>query len=854
MPKIDSAKRLPSKIKRLIKNEIRTFWQNYPIQDNTILFESFSGNGMLCHPEALFKQMLSRQDFKNHRFIWVINDFDRYSKSMNEHKSDHRVRFVKYLSFEYYKALSTSKYLINNVSFPTQFVKRPGQVYINTWHGIPLKKMGYDIEDRASDAKNIVRNFLAADYLLSSSRSMTESMYAKAFKMENIFEGVVIEEGSPRTDRQYDKEAATGEFNHRLAEEGLSPDSREVILYAPTWKGESYFSPFTDASALQHIIKRIESGIDTTRFRVMLKAHQVVSDVVSEIPSLKNHVIPNSVPTNVALGAASYLITDYSSIFFDFLPTKRPILFYIPDLMEYRKYRDLYLDPEDLPGPVSQNADELVKSLHKALSAPKDEFAGSFQYNALAKKYTSSDNGNVCDRVINSIFSEGIGSYNSSKLNSSSKLKLLIYVGGMIPNGITTSALNLLDNIDYEKYDVTVLCPFSANDMQQRSYRQVNKKARLVFRFGTFNGGYVDNFLRLRILKNGSSSFGASFRSQERLWKREWTRCFGDAQFDHIIDFSGYTSFWGTLFLHGPAKSRAIWMHNDLAADAHRSIAGNKPLKSGLFSTFSLYTKFDKLVSVSEGLAEINALSLEKWANRSKFTWSSNTINADKIRRMASGDEDEVATFDRSDKATRSRNMGNLVTAIIDQARPSKKISLDFAVGDDTSPTFFTFFSAGRLSPEKNHSRLIDAFGIVHEKNPQTRLVIAGDGPLRAELQSQIARMGLRESVKLVGHTSNPYRLMSNSDVFVLSSDYEGQPMVLLEALVLGLPVITTSFGSVKGALPPNVGTIVDKDAKALANAMYNHTIENIAYEPFDTKEYNERAMNEFYKLFEQEN
>ncbi|MGP9527834.1 CDP-glycerol glycerophosphotransferase family protein [Glutamicibacter sp. AOP5-A2-18] len=668
--------------------------------------------------------------------------------------------------------------------------------------------------------------------------------------MENLFEGTVIEEGSPRTDRQQDKQAATEEFNRLLAAEGLSPDNREVILYAPTWKGESYFSPFTDASSLQHIIKKIESELDPSRFRVMLKAHQVVSDVVSEIPSLKNNVIPNSVPTNVALGASSYLITDYSSIFFDFLSTKRPILFYIPDLQEYRKYRDLYLEPEDLPGPVSQNADDLIVALHEAISSPEMELSASTQYANLTEKFTVNDDGGVCDRVIDSIFLGRTSSHRNTELRSSSKIKLLIYVGGMIPNGITTSALNLLDNIDYEKYDVTVLCPFSTGEMQQRSFRQVNPNARLVFRFGTFNSSYIDNLLRLRILRKGSASFGASFKSQERLWKSEWRRCFGDAKFDHIIDFSGYTSFWGTLFLHGPAKSRAIWMHNDLAADAHRSIAGNMPLKSGLFSTFSLYAKFDRLVSVSQGLAEINALSLEKWADYSKFTWSSNTINPAKIRKMASGNGNAVGASARGDQLVRSRNMGKLVTAIIDQKRPAQYRSSGIDSSEDVSPAFFTFFSAGRLSPEKNHSRLIDAFGMVHEKIPQTRLVIAGDGPLRAELQSQITSMGLRESVKLVGHTSNPFKLMANSDVFVLSSDYEGQPMVLLEALVLGLPVITTSFGSVKGALPANVGTIVDKNAGSLAKAMYEHTIDNIVYEPFDSLEYNERAMNEFYKLF----
>ncbi len=141
MPSFRSVKNLQLRISRLARAELRHQWQNMPIKSNTILYESYSGNGMLCQPEALFRRILNDESFSNFTHIWAINDFDRYSSTIEEYKNYHNVRFVKYLSNQYYRALSTSQYLINNVSFPAQFVKRQGQIYLNTWHGIPLKRM-----------------------------------------------------------------------------------------------------------------------------------------------------------------------------------------------------------------------------------------------------------------------------------------------------------------------------------------------------------------------------------------------------------------------------------------------------------------------------------------------------------------------------------------------------------------------------------------------------------------------------------------------------------------------------------------------------------------------------------------
>ncbi|MBB2997455.1 glycosyltransferase [Paeniglutamicibacter cryotolerans] len=845
--------KLVEKVNRALVRERKNRWLQSKIAPGTVLYESFSGKGMLCNPEALFRYLLNEPTFLKLSHIWVLNDFDRFAATIVEFASHSNVTFVQHGTPDYFKALSTSEYLVNNASFPAEFVKRPGQIYLNTWHGVPLKKMGYDVSGHVADTRNVMRNFLSADYLLSNSKAMTECMYLDGFKLRNIFQGAIVEEGSPRTDRQFSTRESRQELESHLSSTDLRIDDREIILYAPTWKGETYFSPLNDAANLSNLVRHLEASVDTSRFRILVKAHHIVSDGLHRDAELAAHLMPNSVPTNVLLGATSILITDYSSIFYDFLALDRPVLFYVPDIDEYRRYRDLYVEPEELPGPVIRELDHLGEQISKICVGFPGSWTASPQHKATRETFAPYEDGQVCKRIADIVFRKNEDAHRVRRGFADGRKRILLYAGGMAPNGITTSALNLLDNIDYTRFDVTVLTPYSTEPAKTHNHAQVNSNARLMFRFGSFNGGHLANLLRRRALSKGKRSYVSDQASVRRLWDLEWTRCLGNAEFDHMVDFSGYSAFWGTLFLSGPVATRSIWLHNDLAADAHRSIAGETPLKHGLHATFDIYRHFDNLVSVSEGLSDINRESLSSWAPSTNFTWASNTINARKIRKLA-GPERAASRRGAARTSELSfdelgRMVHNMLNPDEKRIRPIKNSGKDHEAVE--SPTFFNFISVGRLSPEKNHARLIAAFAQVHREEPLSRLVIAGNGPLRGDLEAQIHCLGLGSSVKLVGHTKNPFKLMVHSDVFVLSSDYEGQPMVLLEALVLGLPVITTSFGSVSGALPPNVGTIVDPSVEALANAMLAAMSVSGETVKFDDDAYNRRAISEFERIID---
>ena len=149
-------------------------WRTSPVQPRTVLYEAFSGNGVLDNPEAIFRYLLSQPDLADLQHTWVLNDPALHPEVVAEFADDPRVHFVRIRSAAYFRALATSAYLVNNATFPQEFAKRPEQVYLNTWHGVPLKHMGFDMPEGGPLSRNVLRNFLNADYLLSADRRKIE--------------------------------------------------------------------------------------------------------------------------------------------------------------------------------------------------------------------------------------------------------------------------------------------------------------------------------------------------------------------------------------------------------------------------------------------------------------------------------------------------------------------------------------------------------------------------------------------------------------------------------------------------------------------------------------------------------
>lgn len=132
----------------------------------------------------------------------------------------------------------------------------------------------------------------------------------------------------------------------------------------------------------------------------------------------------------------------------------------------------------------------------------------------------------------------------------------------------------------------------------------------------------------------------------------------------------------------------------------------------------------------------------------------------------------------------------------------------------------FVIVNVGRLEPQKNHKMLIDAFEIIHKRVSNTKLYILGDGPLRDVLQDYIKEKKLDQWVSLEGKVDDVENYLAASDVFALSSDYEGLPLSILEAMAAGLPIVSTDVGGVKDIVTNNGLLVERKNANAFADAI----------------------------------
>ncbi len=815
--------RLPSRIKRALRYEIHAYWRGQPIQQNTVMYESFSGNGMLCNPEAIFRRLLTDEDFKDFTHIWVLSSLHEYRETVREFRGSPNVRFVRYASPAYFRALATSQYLINNATFPPDFGKRPGQVYLNTWHGTPLKRMGYDIEGGALAAANTLRNFVEADYLLAANPFMADQMYEIGYKLKGIYRGKIVEEGYPRIDRQLLDSEEVVAARAALEEAKLPIGDRKIILYAPTWKGESFGDPLDDVDELLARVRELESRIDTTRYVVLLKTHQVVHGMARKRPQLRRMLVTNSTPTNVILGLTDILVTDYSSIFYDFLPTGRPILFFAPDLEDYEGTRGIYVEPDEWPGPVSRTIEDLAHEIVEVDRTGELPADSADRYQRDQAVYAGHEDGGVTERVIDIVFRGREDGMNIRREHSDGRKSILLYLGGMRANGITTSVLNLLNNIDETRFDVSGFFAYSRSRVALEKAAAISPAVRQFPRVGGMNGSKLKQLSRRMQYRRGELANHNIDPVQRRLWDDEWYRCFGPSRFDYVIDFSGYGPFWSALMLHSPEAERSIWLHNDLASDAHREVNGKKNMLRSLTQVFTLYPQYDHLVSVSAALADINRRKLAEYAEPSKYVAAINTVDAEPIIVNARAD---------------------LRESTLDLETGEYPAWVDVLRADDGVKTFMT---VGRLSPEKNQARLIRAFAQVHQTEPSTRLVIVGAGPLAEDLENLARELGVAESVILTGQQSNPYAIMAAADCFVLSSNYEGQPMVILEALVLGLPIVTVAFASAQSALPAGTGLVVPQTDEALAEGLTAFLRGEVPNRPFDPADYNSVAVEQFY-------
>jgi CDP-glycerol glycerophosphotransferase len=367
-----------------------------PIKENTILYESFLGRNYSDSPKAIFTYLLENDKDKwNH--VWILND-KNLVENEQEFKNEN-VKIIKRFGWQYFYYVTVSKYFILNMRQPKWLYKKAEQIILSTWHGTPLKRLVFDMENVTSANKNYKKDFYNQsrnwDYLIAANK-YSEQIFESAFMYpkENI-----LTYGYPRNDILHNY---TSEYKHHIKEKLNLPTSKKVILYAPTWRDDEFHSAGNYKFKLQMDLNRMRKEFGE-EYVIALRMHYFISDNI-DLTGFEDFAYDFSKYNDIndLYISSDILITDYSSVFFDFANLRKPILFFTYDIEKYQSMlRGFYIDVNnDLPGPLLRTNDELIEAI-KQIDLTVEKYKE--KYETFYQKYCYLEDGNATKRIVDKV-------------------------------------------------------------------------------------------------------------------------------------------------------------------------------------------------------------------------------------------------------------------------------------------------------------------------------------------------------------------------------------------------------------------------------------------------------------------
>lgn len=391
--------RIRKKKKGLFGNKIqwnrfidKMIFRHLPRKNNWVVFESFFGKSYNDSPKYLYEYMLEKYGNK-YKYIWILNNPSENMKGKPRRAAHHSLRHVYYST--------RAKYHIYNVRQPGWFKKEDDMVFLETWHGTPLKKLAFDLDDihaASQDHKEtFYRDSRLWDYLVSANPFSTE-VFERAFEVDRE---KIIEAGYPRNDILY--AANADEIAQSIKAKLGIPADKKVIMYAPTWRDNEFYGPGRYKFSMALDIEMLREEL-SDEYVLLFRTHYHIADRL-DLSMYEGFIYNVSTYEDISelYLISDMCVTDYSSVFFDYANLRRPMLFFVYDFEEYKdELRGMYLDMEsELPGPLLKTNRELVDAIKNI-----DEVSAQYteRYNVFYNRFCSVDDGNASKRIIDTMF------------------------------------------------------------------------------------------------------------------------------------------------------------------------------------------------------------------------------------------------------------------------------------------------------------------------------------------------------------------------------------------------------------------------------------------------------------------
>lgn len=775
-----------------------TYWFYYhsSIKNNMVYFESKDGSDLAGNMLRIIQEISSG---KYGAYQVYLHASQQQRKKIVQILQNYDLNKVHVISrrIQIFAVMEQAKYLFSDSGMRPRYVKREGQVFISTWHGTPLKVMGKKVQAEKHSIGTVQKFFFSCDYMLFPNQYMKEIML-RDYMLENVWTGKVIYGGYPRNSIFFNP--ALGQ---NLKSE-LGFDDMQVFAYMPTHRGTMWKKK---NSQQKNDVMGYLSDLD-----IRLKEHQVLlvklhlfnNETIDYSRYQHIRAFPSGYDPYDILNFADCLITDYSSVLFDYANSGKKIILFSYDVQEYCGDRGLYLSLDSLPFPKVADVEQLWRELNSSKQYDDHEFRNT---------YCPYDSTDAPEKLCRFLFrQEPVCKVEDGPDNG--KENILIFGGSLKKNGITTALVSLIQNID----------PSQRNYFVSFRRQDVNGQPELVNIIPN-----AANFLPLASDQNYTFHEKLVYKkySEERkkcvtpsdtllrMFQREWTKFFANARFSKLIQFDGYGINVSLLFSQAPVMKK-LWIHNDMVKElAYKSHIQHR---STLFYACQVY---DRIAIVSPDLFD---QTVSVGAPRDKIRVVENCHDIVGIRKRAF----LPISFEKDTECTAS------------------PMGIEGILRSDG----IKFISIGRFSAEKSHERLLDAFSNFWTDHPDSYLILIGGlGPLYNRTLKKRLSLGCWEHIVIIKSIVNPMPILKQCDCFVLSSTHEGMPMTIKEADILNVPVVSTDIPGPHEFLTAVHGHLVPNNTQGILQGMYDYAEGRVKPFALDYETYNRNAVEQFENL-----
>lgn len=430
------------------------FYQE-PLVDKRVVIIGL-GKGVRGNFQYILNELNASDDFDGFEiFVRTSPETDAVVQEYIRSNGWHRTKTVP-KDGDYAKIMESAKYLITETFFSEAWVKKPGQVYINIWHGTPIKKLGQakQFRNRHKDG-NTQRNFIEADYLMYPNQHTKKCMLT-SYGVENLMEGQILMNGYPRTGGLLQAAAENDMQLHRQ----LAPNNEHLYAYMPT---------FRDYYALEECVEQSRSLLDfldgalTDDQLLYVNLHHKLNDGIDY--SVYRHIrkFPAGVDSYRLLAHTDALISDYSSVFFDYLALRRQIILFADDWATYKKKRGVYMELKKLPFDIAVTKEGVLNAINQGKARREDGTYDGYYQKRYQKAFQKFCNYDSIDNAANlcRLISGKTEQLHLEEIPKNQKPQILIYSESFGPVPETEQLLQYSNTYDRSLADLYLSCDIS---------------------------------------------------------------------------------------------------------------------------------------------------------------------------------------------------------------------------------------------------------------------------------------------------------------------------------------------------------------------------------------------------------